>query len=115
MEQPKHALSEVQTSAQSHGDPQKMVRVYLAIFAALAILTVLTVWVNSLHVTRVTAISIAAFIALVKVTLIAMFFMHLKVEGKWIYGVVVLSLIAILILIFLISPDIAGILGGARS
>ncbi|OGH60821.1 MAG: hypothetical protein A3G34_08930 [Candidatus Lindowbacteria bacterium RIFCSPLOWO2_12_FULL_62_27] len=100
--------------ANAHGDPKRMVRVYIAIFAALAVLTVLTVWANSLHVPRPAAIAIAAGIAIIKVCLIAMFFMHLKFEGKWIYGVVALALVAICILIFLISPDIAGILGGVR-
>lgn len=99
--------------AQSHGDPKKMVKVYIAIFAALAVLTFLTVWVNSLQVARPMAIAIAATIALIKVLLIAGFFMHLKFEGKWIFGVVVLALVAIGILIVLISPDI-GAVGGYR-
>lgn len=102
------------TQAHAHGDPKRMVRGYLLIFGALAVLTFLTVWVNSLHVSRPVAISIAAGIAVVKVLLIASFFMHLKFEGKWIFGVVILALIAVSILIFLISPDIAGVFGGFR-
>lgn len=102
------------SQAQAHGDPKRMVKVYVAIFAALAILTFLTVWVNSLHMARPLAITIAASIAIIKVCLIAMFFMHLKFEGRWIFGVVVFALIAISILIFLISPDIGGMFGGFR-
>ena len=97
----------------AHGDSKKMVKIYVAIFLALAVLTVATVWVNSLHVPRPMAITIAAGIALIKVLLIAMFFMHLKFEGKWIFGVVTLCLIAIAILVILISPDI-GAVGGIR-
>ena len=62
------------------------------------------------------AVTLALFtciIALIKVALIAMFFMHLKFEGKWIFGVVVLAIVAISILIFLIAPDI-GAVGGVR-
>ena len=101
------------TSVYSHGDPKRTVRIYISIFVALAFLTFLTVWVNSMHVSRHLAITIAAAIALIKVVLIAAFFMHLKTEGKWIFGVVALCLAAILIFIVLISPDIAAI-GGVR-
>ncbi|MBI4180098.1 cytochrome C oxidase subunit IV family protein [bacterium] len=101
-------------AAGGHGDPKKMVRTYLAIFGALAVLTFLTVWVNTLDVSRPVAIAIAGSIAIVKVALIAMFFMHLKSEGRWIFGVVALCLIAVLILAVLISPDIGGVFGGFR-
>ncbi len=101
-------------AAHSHGDPKKMVKTYVAIFVALAVLTFLTVWVNSLHVSRPVTILVAAIIALIKVFLIATFFMHLKFEGKWIFGTVALAVVGILILIILISPDIAGVFGGPR-
>ena len=101
------------TQAPVHGDHKKTVKIYIAIFLALGVLTFLTVWVNSMHVARPMAIAIAATIALVKVLLIAFFFMHLKFEGKWIYGVVLLAIVAIGILIVLISPDI-GAVGGIR-
>lgn len=106
---------EVQTQVQTHahGDSKKMVKVYIGIFVALAVLTFLTVWVNSLAVSRPLAIGIAALIALIKVGLIAAFFMHLKFEGKWVFGVVALAVVAILILVVLISPDI-GAVGGIR-
>ncbi len=97
----------------SHGDPKRMVKIYIGIFVALAFLTFLTVWVNSLHVERHMQIAIAAFIAIIKVCLIASFFMHLRFEGKWIFGVVVFSIVAVCILIFLIAPDI-GAVGGVR-
>lgn len=102
-----------QTRAHAHGDPKRMVKIYIGIFVALAFLTFLTVWVNSLHVERHMQIAIAAAIAIVKVCLIAAFFMHLKFEGKWIFGVVILALVAIGILVFLIAPDI-GAIGGVR-
>ncbi len=84
-----------------------MVKTYLAVFAALAILTVVTVTVTQLHLARPVAIGIAATIAVVKVSLIALFFMHLKSERGLIYAIVFIALVLVGLLGFILLPDIA--------
>ena len=84
-----------------------MIKAYLAVFAALAILTVVTVSVTQLHLARPLAIGFAALIAVIKVTLIALFFMHLKFERGLIYAIVFAALVLVGILALALLPDIA--------
>ena len=84
-----------------------MIKAYLAVFAALAILTVVTVSVTQLHLARPLAIGIAALIAVIKVTLIALFFMHLKFERGLIYAIVFVALVLAGVLALALLPDIA--------
>lgn len=83
-----------------------MKKTYLIVFGALAFLTLLTVGVSYLHLNRPGAIAIALLVAGIKVTLIAAFFMHLKFEKKVIHGIFYTALFFVLILLFLVLPDI---------
>jgi cytochrome c oxidase subunit 4 len=79
-----------------HDSPEeikKETRTYLMIFAALAVLTTVTVAVSYLDVNITQAIIIAVFIASIKASLVAMFFMHLLSEEKFIYAVLALTMI----------------------
>ena len=84
-----------------------MTKTYLAVFGALAALTAVTVSVSYLHLARPGAIGIALLIAFVKVSLIAAFFMHLKFEKKVIHIIFYTALFFVLVLLFIVLPDIA--------
>lgn len=73
-------------------DIKKHVRVYIAVFAALAVLTVVTVGVGYLHLPIVPALIVALLIATVKGGLVAAYFMHLVSEEKVIHWLVWMSL-----------------------
>ena len=91
------------TSMEQHSSQTK---IYLAVFAALGLLTAATVGASYLHLARPGAIALALGIAAVKVTLIGAFFMHLKFEKKLIHGFMFTALGFVLILLFLVLPDI---------
>jgi cytochrome c oxidase subunit IV len=66
-------------------DIAKQVRGYLFVFGALLVLTVATVGVSYLHLPETPAVVVGLGIALVKATLVAMYFMHLKGEKPMVY------------------------------
>lgn len=66
---------------------QKQVRIYMGVFAALAVLTLLTVGISYLDISVASHVSLALFVAIVKGTLVALFFMHLINERRTIYYV----------------------------
>lgn len=74
-------------------DIQKHIKVYYAVFAALAILTVVTVAVSYVHFGVLAAVAVALAIAIIKGSLVALFFMHLSSERRWIYGTLMLTVV----------------------
>jgi|TARA_B110000014_G_scaffold240802_1_gene209169 cytochrome c oxidase subunit 4 len=74
-------------------DIKKETRTYLLVFVALAVATVLTVAVSYLDLTTPQAVTLALFIATIKGGLVAAFFMHLLSEEKFIYAVLVLTIV----------------------
>jgi cytochrome c oxidase subunit 4 len=82
------------------------IKTYLLVFFGLAILTGCTVGLSYLGLPHHTAIALAALIALVKCTLIATFFMHLRFESKGIYALILTGLFFVGVLIVSIIPDI---------
>ena len=64
----------------AHEDISKHVKLYIAVFIALAVFTVLTVAASLLHVSDFMHVTIALLIAAVKAGLVAAVFMHLKWE-----------------------------------
>ena len=63
-----------------HADVSKHVKAYLFVLAALALGTILTVVAAQIHVSTPAHIGIALLIAVVKASLVAAVFMHLKWE-----------------------------------
>ena len=61
------------------------VRGYMFVFGALLVLTIATVGVSYLHLPETPAVAIGLAIALVKASLVAMYFMHLKGEREMVY------------------------------
>jgi caa(3)-type oxidase subunit IV len=86
-----------------HADAEsirKSIRSYLMVGAALFVFTGITVAVNQQQLPVPLAITLALLIAGTKGTMVAMIFMHLNHEKKWIYGALLLTVIGFLILIF---------------
>lgn len=79
-------------------------RGYLAVFGALAALTLLTVLASHLKL----GVAVGVLIALVKASLVATFFMHLKYEGRFTRFVAVFPVVIFLVLLLLILPDFLG-------
>lgn len=80
---------------------KKHVKVYIAVFVALAFLTVVTVTLSYLKLSLAHAIVTALAIATVKGSLVAAFFMHLISERKIIFAVLILTFIFFLALLVL--------------
>src|SRR5687767_4491170 len=80
---------------------------YYYIFFALVILTIVTVLV-AFHrfESEVVNLLLALLVASIKATLVAMFFMHLKFEGKLIYLIFFVPLMLCVLLIVALIPDI---------
>jgi cytochrome c oxidase subunit IV len=80
---------------------------YFAIFGILVVLTIVTVAAAFIKTeSELVKILIALAIASVKATCVALFFMHLKFEGKLIYLIMIVPLILCLLLIFALIPDV---------
>jgi cytochrome c oxidase subunit IV len=80
---------------------------YVKIFLALVVLTVVTVAVAFKRFeSEAVNVLLALLVASVKATLVAMYFMHLKFEGKLIYFIAIVPLILCVILVCALIPDI---------
>jgi cytochrome c oxidase subunit 4 len=66
-------------------DVGAQVRGYMFVFGALLVLTIATVGVSYLRLPETPAVIVGISIALVKATLVAMYFMHLKGEKPMVY------------------------------
>ena len=74
---------------------EKEIRVYLAVFASLMVLTIATVaaaWIgHQLNFSVLATVSIGLLIAILKGSLVALFFMHLSNEKRFIYTVLLVT------------------------
>ncbi|MBI4057467.1 MAG: cytochrome C oxidase subunit IV family protein [Elusimicrobia bacterium] len=87
-------------------ESHSMVGIYLVVFGCLTLLTGLTVGIAYLHLERTAAVMAAVFIAGLKATLITLFFMHFKFEKKIIQVTLYTALLLILVLLFILLPDL---------
>jgi cytochrome c oxidase subunit 4 len=81
-------------------DMQSHVKTYYMVFGALMVLTCITVGVSYLHLSIPLAITVALIVAIVKGSLVALFFMHLSNERKLIYWVLLLTAIFFVFMMF---------------
>ena len=72
--------------------------VYAKVLGALLVLTILTVWVAQYDFGHMNAV-VALAVASVKALMVAMFFMHLKFEGKWIIMYAIYPIVLLVLLI----------------
>ena len=83
------------------GTVKRHVRIYVAVFSALAVLTVVTVAISYLKLPVKIAIIMALLVAVFKSSLVAAFFMHLSTERKIIFSILALTVFFFLILLLL--------------
>ena len=105
-------------STQPHLGHEVSYKTYALVAAALFILTGITVWVSRLDFGMAAInIAIAMAIASLKVTLVALWFMHLKFEDRLTWGIIVypLALLALLIGFTLVDEllRLGDVIGGA--
>ncbi len=87
----------------AHADVSSHVKIYVAVFVALAICTGLTVAAATQEFGGVWNVIIALFIAAVKATLVAAIFMHLKWErALWIW--IPLTFCAAFLVVLMLLP-----------
>ena len=80
---------------------------YFAIFGVLVFLTIVTVAATFIHTeNELVKVLIALLIASIKATCVALFFMHLKFEGKLIYLIMIVPIILCFLLVFALIPDV---------
>jgi cytochrome c oxidase subunit IV len=91
-----------------HTEPMPHHKVnYLAIFILLVALTVVTVVVAFVHIeSELTKVLVALSIASIKAAFVALFFMHLKFEGKLIYLILLVPVFLSVVLVVSLIPDI---------
>jgi len=78
--------------------------IYPAVWGTLIVLTVLTVLVAGVDLGGWN-VPMAIAIATVKAALVALFFMHLRFEGRWVWGFAVFSVFLLFPLIILTVTD----------
>ncbi|MEB2284726.1 MAG: hypothetical protein B6D46_13515 [Polyangiaceae bacterium UTPRO1] len=81
------------------------IKLYLAVFAALMALTATTIWVAFIDLGELNALAAVA-IAVVKATLVILFFMHVKYSSKLTWLVVASGFLFLTILLALTMADV---------
>ncbi len=80
---------------------------YFTIFIVLVVLTIITVAVALVRFpNEIVNVLLALLVATIKGCCVALFFMHLKYEGKLIYLMLIVPICLMLILVFALIPDI---------
>ena len=80
---------------------------YFLIFGVLVVLTIVTVAVAFLDIhNEIVKVLLALTIASIKASAVALFFMHLKFEGKLIYLILIVPLLLCILLVCALIPDI---------
>jgi cytochrome c oxidase subunit 4 len=84
----------------AHDDIRSHVKTYYMVFGALMVFTIITVGVSYLELATPLAVTVALIVAIIKGSLVAMFFMHLLHERKVIYWALALTAIFFVFLMF---------------
>jgi cytochrome c oxidase subunit IV len=80
---------------------------YFLVFLILVALTGCTIGIALVRFSdEIINALLALFIAIVKGSLVALFFMHLRFEGRLIYAIFILPLVLCLLIVFALIPDI---------
>ena len=93
-------MSTTDHAADHAADIDKHVKQYIAVFVALMALTIITVAISRLHLPVAEAVTIALIVAIVKGSLVALVFMHLISEKKFIYLVLAITIAFFVVLLF---------------
>jgi cytochrome c oxidase subunit 4 len=76
------------------------------VFKSLVVLTAAELGCVFLPISRVAIILMLLVLAVTKAALVAMYFMHLKFEGRWKHIILVPPVLLATVLIFALMPDI---------
>jgi len=80
---------------------------YVAIFGLLVALTIVTVIVAFVHIrSELIKVLVALTIAAIKASFVALYFMHLKFEGKLIYLILLIPVFLCIVLVIALIPDV---------
>jgi cytochrome c oxidase subunit 4 len=80
---------------------------YIKVWAALAVLTLIEyLYAKGLKDAFAVLVIGLMFWAVIKASLVGWYFMHLKFEGKWVYGMLVPAGLLALVFVFALIPDI---------
>lgn len=82
----------------SHAEPN-----YVGIFIALAVLTAIEVGVTYLPIARLLEVSTLLALAIVKASLVAMYFMHLKFDSRLLAAIFITPLLLGIVLIYFVA------------
>ena len=82
---------------------------YIKIFLVLTVFTICEYLYASIFANHTFLVLVLGLMtmAIIKATLVGLYFMHLKFEGKWVYAMLVPAGILALILTFALFPDVA--------
>lgn len=86
----------------AHNVPAKT---YTNVLWTLLGLTILTVAISRIHLGTAGNVALGLLVAVIKASLVTLFFMHLKYEQRWWAGIVLFPLTLVLIIIFANLPD----------
>jgi cytochrome c oxidase subunit 4 len=86
----------------SHNVPSKT---YTNVLWALLALTIVTVTISRVHLGTAGNVAVGLLVAVIKASLVTLFFMHLKYEQRWWTGIVLFPLTLVLIILFANLPD----------
>lgn len=86
----------------SHAHPN-----YMAVFAILFIMTVIEVAVAFTPLPKVTIVLALVCLAVIKASLVALYYMHLKFEGRLIYAVALVPIFMAVLLTLTLLNDTA--------
>jgi cytochrome c oxidase subunit 4 len=81
-------------------------KAYYATFGALVVFTALTVALSYVTLGHVANIVVGVLIAATKAAIVALFFMHLKGEERWIFTIALFPLALVAVLSFALMPDV---------
>jgi cytochrome c oxidase subunit 4 len=96
-----HRTADQQVEVETHAP-------YLKVWATLAVLTAIEYfWAMGFKDAFGTLVLGLLCLAVIKATLVAMFFMHLKFEGRWVYVMLVPAGILAMVFIGGLYPDVA--------
>ena len=102
-------MHEPETTAHAEGHNGAAVKAYLVIFVALAIFTAVSFILNYIErqggMTKEMSFALILAVAIIKATLVGMFFMHLKFDWGKFYFVIIPAFILGCVLIVVLLPD----------
>ncbi len=90
----------------AHAHPHKDPR-YMLIAAILIGITVLSFFMSEQFQSPVMSVLVVMCLATFKATLVTMFFMHAKFEGKWLYVLTVPAIVLAVVMVCALLPDVA--------